>query len=38
VLNIHDVLGGTAPARVRQAMVDARKKVESMREVVHAHA
>jgi len=38
VLNIHDVPGGTAPARVRQAMVDARKKVESMREVVHAHA
>ena len=38
VLNIHDVPGGTAPARVRQAMVEARKKVEAMREVVHAHA
>ncbi len=38
VLNIHDVPGGTAPVRVRQAMADARKKVESMREVVHAHA
>jgi argininosuccinate lyase len=38
VLNIHDVPGGTAPVRVRQAMADARKKVESMREVVHADA
>jgi argininosuccinate lyase len=38
VLNIHDVPGGTAPARVRQAIVEARKKVEAMREVVHAHA
>jgi argininosuccinate lyase len=38
VLNIHDVPGGTAPARVRQAIADARQKVESMREDVHAHA
>ena len=38
VLNIHDVPGGTAPARVRQAIAEARKKVESMREEVHAHA
>ena len=38
VLNIHDVPGGTAPARVRQAITEARKKVESMREEVHAHA
>ena len=38
VLNIHDVPGGTAPARVRQAIVETRKKVEAMREVVHAHA
>ena len=38
VLNIHDVPGGTAPARVRQAVIDARVKVESMREEVHAHA
>jgi argininosuccinate lyase len=38
VLNIHDVPGGTAPARVRQAMVEARKKVEAIREAVHAHA
>jgi argininosuccinate lyase len=38
VLNIHDVPGGTAPARVRQAVIEARAKVESMREEVHAHA
>jgi argininosuccinate lyase len=38
VLNIHDVPGGTAPARVRQAITDARKKVESTREEIHAHA
>ena len=38
VLNLHDVPGGTAPARVRQAMLEARKKVESIREEAHAHA
>jgi argininosuccinate lyase len=38
VLAIHDVPGGTAPARVRQAIADARQKVEAMREDVHAHA
>ena len=38
VLSIHDVPGGTAPARVRQAIGEARKRVEAMREVVHAHA
>jgi argininosuccinate lyase len=38
VLDIHDVPGGTAPARVRQAITDAKRKVESMREDVHAHA
>lgn len=38
VLNIHDVPGGTAPARVRQALTEARKKVESIREEAHAHA
>jgi argininosuccinate lyase len=38
VLAIHDVPGGTAPARVRQAMVDARKRIEAMREEAHAHA
>jgi argininosuccinate lyase len=38
VLGIHDVSGGTAPARVRQAMADALKRIESIREDVHAHA
>jgi argininosuccinate lyase len=38
VLAIHDVPGGTAPARVRQAIADARKKISSMREEIHAHA
>jgi argininosuccinate lyase len=38
VLAIHDVPGGTAPARVRQALADARKRIESIREDVHAHA
>jgi len=38
VLAIHDVPGGTAPARVRQALAEAKKKVEAMREETHAHA
>jgi argininosuccinate lyase len=38
VLAIHDVPGGTAPTRVRQAMADTRQKIESIREEVHAHA
>ncbi|MGO9085030.1 MAG: argininosuccinate lyase [Candidatus Sulfotelmatobacter sp.] len=38
VLAIHDVPGGTAPARVRQAIGAARKKIEFLREEVHAHA
>jgi argininosuccinate lyase len=38
VLGIHDVPGGTAPARVRQAMADARQRIEFIREDVHAHA
>jgi argininosuccinate lyase len=38
VLAIHDVVGGTAPARVRQGIVVARKQIESLREEVHAHA
>jgi argininosuccinate lyase len=37
-LAIHDVVGGTAPARVRQAIAAAKKKIESLREEVHAHA
>jgi argininosuccinate lyase len=38
VLAIHDVPGGTAPARVRQAIADAKEKISSIREDVHAHA
>jgi len=38
VLAMHDVLGGTAPARVRQAIKNARKHIESLREEIHAHA
>jgi argininosuccinate lyase len=36
VLAIHDVPGGTAPARVRQAIGVTRKQIESLREEVHA--
>jgi argininosuccinate lyase len=38
VLGIHDVVGGTAPARVRQGVVAARKKIETLREEVNLHA
>jgi argininosuccinate lyase len=38
VLDLHDVPGGTAPARVRQAIDEAKRKVERIREAVHAHA
>jgi argininosuccinate lyase len=38
VLAIHDVVGGTAQPRVRQGIAAARKKIESLREEVHAHA
>jgi argininosuccinate lyase len=38
VLAIHDVAGGTAPARVRQGIAAARKKVEALREEVNLHA
>jgi argininosuccinate lyase len=38
VLAIHDVPGGTAPARVRNAIAVAKRKVESLSEEVHAHA
>jgi len=40
VLAIHDVVGGTAPARVRQGIAAARHKIGSLREEVkiHAHA
>ena len=38
VLAIHDVPGGTAPERVREALVAARKKLGSIHEEAHAHA
>jgi argininosuccinate lyase len=38
VLAVHDVAGGTAPERVRQAIKSARTKIESLREEIHAHA
>jgi argininosuccinate lyase len=38
VIAIHDVPGGTASSRVRQAIAETRKKIESLREEVHAHA
>jgi len=37
-LAIHDVVGGTAPARVRQGIGVARKKIENLREEVNFHA
>jgi argininosuccinate lyase len=37
-LAIHDVVGGTAPARVRQAIAAAKNKIESLREEVNFHA
>jgi argininosuccinate lyase len=38
VLAIHDVAGGTAPARVRQGIGAAKKKIEAVREEVNFHA
>jgi len=38
VLAIHDVPGGTAPARVRQAIAAAKQRIESLLEAAHAHA
>jgi argininosuccinate lyase len=38
VLAIHDVVGGTAPARVQKAIVAAKKKIQGLREEIHAHA
>jgi argininosuccinate lyase len=38
VLAGHDVPGGTAPARVRQAIGATRRRIESIREEAHAHA
>ncbi len=38
VLAIHDVHGGTAPAKVRQAIKFAKERIESLRGEIHAHA
>ena len=38
VLAIHDVPGGTAPTRVRLGLASARKRIDALREEVHAHA
>jgi argininosuccinate lyase len=38
VLAIHDVVGATAPGRVRQGLATVRKKIEALREEAHAHA
>jgi len=38
VLAIHDVVGGTAPARVRQGIAAAKNKIESLREEINFHA
>jgi argininosuccinate lyase len=38
VLGIHNVVGGTAPARVRHGIAMARNRIESLREAVDAHA
>ncbi len=38
VLAIHDVVGGTAPGRVKQAITEAKQRVAAMRGVAHAHA
>ncbi len=40
VLAVHNVVGGTAPTRVRQGIAAAKKKIESLSEEVdfHAHA
>lgn len=38
VLAIHDVPGGTAPGRVKQALAEAKQKIFTLRGMVHAHA
>ena len=38
VLAIHDVPGGTAPARVRQAIAEAKQRIKSTFEEAHANA
>lgn len=38
VLALHDVIGGTAPGRVQQAIAETKLKIDSLRGEVHAHA
>ena len=38
VLALHDVHGGTAPARVKQAIAEGKRKLGEIREEAHAHA
>jgi argininosuccinate lyase len=38
VLAIHDAPGGTAPARVREALAAARSRLGAVEEETHAHA
>lgn len=38
VLGIHDVVGGTAPSRVGEALAAARKRLGPVQEEAHAHA
>ena len=38
VLALHDVPGGTAPARVKQALAEAKLRVAALRGGAHAHA
>jgi argininosuccinate lyase len=38
VLEIHDVPGGTAPRRVKHAIADAKQRIASVREEIHANA
>jgi len=38
VLSIHDVVGGTAPEQVKQALAYAKQEIAALREVARAHA
>jgi argininosuccinate lyase len=38
VLGIHDVAGGTAPTRVREALETAKRQIAAMKGLAHAHA
>ncbi|OLB88757.1 MAG: argininosuccinate lyase [Acidobacteriales bacterium 13_2_20CM_2_55_5] len=38
VLALHDVPGGTAPAQVRRAIADAKRRIDFIHEEAHAHA